>query len=149
MAVPKTIRQRVFNKYGGKCAYCGCELEKGWHIDHNEPVRRGWKYKRDENGNRIVVDYEFVKEYYEVHPERNHTENYMPSCPSCNINKHSDTIEEFRESIQGYLRSLNLRMVQYKMVKKYGLIEETNKPVVFYFEQFNQLNETNNHSTTT
>ncbi len=33
----KTDRQKIFDKYGGKCAYCGCELQKGWHVDHVEP----------------------------------------------------------------------------------------------------------------
>lgn len=28
-------------KFGGRCAYCGCELpEKGWHADHVEAVLR-------------------------------------------------------------------------------------------------------------
>jgi hypothetical protein len=135
----KQERNVVYEKYNGKCAYCGCELQKGWHVDHVEPIRRGWRYKLDKNGKRIKKDSkgyytEYEKEYYELHPERNTLDNYLPSCPSCNINKHGDTIEEFRENIQGYLNSLNLRMVQYKMVKKYGLIKETNEPVVFYFE---------------
>ena len=32
----KIERELIFNKYNGKCAYCGCELKKGWHIDHIE-----------------------------------------------------------------------------------------------------------------
>ncbi|MVM34585.1 hypothetical protein GO755_31440 [Spirosoma sp. HMF4905] len=24
------------DKFGDKCAYCGCELTKGWHIDEVE-----------------------------------------------------------------------------------------------------------------
>jgi 5-methylcytosine-specific restriction endonuclease McrA len=134
----KKLRQEVFDKCNGRCAYCGCELEKGWHVDHVEPVRRGERYVYDENGNRIRKDGEYVMEYYEIHPERNSADNYMPACASCNINKHSDTIEEFRKNIAKYLESLNLRMVQYKMVKKYGLVEETNKPVIFYFETLTQ-----------
>lgn len=28
-------------KFGGRCAYCGCELpEKGWHADHVQAVLR-------------------------------------------------------------------------------------------------------------
>lgn len=137
----KKERQQVFDKYDGRCAYCGCELQKGWHCDHVEPVRRGKRYKLDEKGNRIRKGNDYETEYYEIHPERNHIDNYMPSCPSCNINKHGETIEDFRKNIAHYLTSLNLRMVQYKMVKKYGLVEETNKPVLFYFETVNQKNE--------
>jgi hypothetical protein len=30
-------RELVYKKYDGHCAYCGCVLEKGWHVDHLEP----------------------------------------------------------------------------------------------------------------
>lgn len=134
----KSQRQKVFDKYGGKCAYCGCELQKGWHVDHAEPCRRIIRSERkviDDRGNWEWVD----KLVGYSNPDAHHIDNYMPSCPSCNINKHGDTIEQFRENIAQYLRSLNLRMVQYKMVKKYGLVEETGKPVIFYFEYSTQL----------
>lgn len=128
--IKKSERKIVFDKYDGKCAYCGCELQKGWHVDHVEPCRRitetvqvkgKWMFTEK------VIGY--------ANPKANHIDNYMPSCPSCNINKHGDTIEGFRESIKGYLRSLNLRIVQYKMVKKYGLVLETEDEVVFHFEK--------------
>lgn len=131
MAINKNDREIVFNKYGGYCAYCGCKLEKGWHVDHVEPCRREYEFVR----NPVTRDWTNKFVGYS-NPDANHIDNYMPSCPSCNINKHGDSIEGFRASIAGYLRSLNLRMVQYKMAKKYGLVEETNKPVIFYFEKY-------------
>jgi 5-methylcytosine-specific restriction endonuclease McrA len=42
----KQIREQIFNKYSGKCAYCGTGLEKGWHVDHIEPVVRDSKWSR-------------------------------------------------------------------------------------------------------
>jgi len=37
----KAQRAVLREKFGGRCAYCGCELpEKGWHADHLEPVMR-------------------------------------------------------------------------------------------------------------
>lgn len=42
----KNDRQIIFDKFGGKCAYCGCDLLKGWHVDHLKPVRREMKYDR-------------------------------------------------------------------------------------------------------
>jgi predicted restriction endonuclease len=36
----KNRRQLIFEKYDGRCAYCGCELQKGWHEDHIEPIIR-------------------------------------------------------------------------------------------------------------
>jgi len=35
-----TKRQKVYDKFNGRCAYCGCELKAGFHIDHIEPIRR-------------------------------------------------------------------------------------------------------------
>lgn len=44
MPVSKKDREIIFNKFGGRCAYCGCELTKGWHVDEVEPVRRNRKW---------------------------------------------------------------------------------------------------------
>lgn len=132
----KADRQKVFDKFNGRCAYCGCELQKGWHVDHVEACRRitarEWVPQRDgvsEMGRWITKTVGFSN------PDANHIDNYFPACPSCNINKHGDTIEQFRKNIEGYVRSLNLRMVQYKMAKKFSLVKETNEPVVFFFEK--------------
>lgn len=110
-------RQQVFNKYGGKCAYCGCELVKGWHVDHIEPLVRFDK-----------KDGEYTNKH------RNCIDNYNPSCASCNINKHSGSLEDFRQLITGFMKHLNEINTQYKIAKRYGLVSENIKPVVFYFE---------------
>lgn len=44
----KADREKIFYKYGGRCAYCGCELTKGWHVDHIEPnlkTKNTWQQK--------------------------------------------------------------------------------------------------------
>lgn len=131
----KQTRQIVFNKYKGRCAYCGEELQKGWHVDELLPIRRVWRYKSDENGKRMFdKNYELIKEHYLLHPERLNIDNQMPSCPSCNINKHSMSLEEFRKSIKHFIVSLNRDSTQYKIAKRYGLIKESDNSVVFYFE---------------
>lgn len=116
----KKNREIVFNKYDGHCAYCGCELQKGWHVDHLEPIRR-------------------VGDGSCMYPERLHIDNLMPSCPSCNINKHSGTLEGFRSLIVGFMKHLNEINTQYKVAKRYGLVQETNLEVVFYFEGLSKL----------
>lgn len=113
----KTERQIIFDKYGGKCAYCGDPLVKGWHKDHIEPLVRNWW-----NG---TCNY----------PERETLSNYNPSCASCNIQKGPLSLEEFRGRIQEFVSSLNLYTNQYKVAKRYGLIKETGAKVVFYFEK--------------
>lgn len=129
MAVSKKNRQIIFNKFGGKCAYCGCDLLKGWHIDEVEPCRRNFKYDPDKGKNLFDGTY--------MHPDRLVIENQYPACASCNRLKSSQDLEAFRAVISNFLNSLNTYTLQYKFAKKYGQIIETPKPVIFYFETFN------------
>jgi len=149
----KADREKVFNKYGGKCAYCGCQLVKGWHVDHLEPVIRltksiGNTYQhkvtgaiatpRDAQSDTFLEEFEWVERKVVPNgfekPERDCMENYMPACASCNINKHSADLESFRRLITGFMKHLNEVSTQYKIAKRYGLVVEETKPVVFYFE---------------
>ena len=120
-------RKIIFDKYEGKCAYCGTELKKGWHVDELLPVRRNYKYN---------VKGELVYDGTCMYPKNLNIDNQMPSCPSCNINKHSGSLEEFRDLIAGFINSLNRDSTQYKISKRYGLLTENFKPVIFYFETF-------------
>ena len=113
----KEHRDFVFNKYSGRCSYCGVELAKGWHVDHIEPIVRDFKSKGT------------CKK-----PENENLQNYNPSCASCNIQKNSFTLEEFRRNIKHFVYSLNNYSTQYKFAKKYGLIKESDIEVKFYFE---------------
>lgn len=40
MALTKKQRAELRMKFGGLCAYCGCELGEKWHADHVKPVIR-------------------------------------------------------------------------------------------------------------
>lgn len=110
-----TKREKVYSKFDGKCAYCGCELNGKFHIDHIEPIRR------NSNGSCL-------------NPKNESLENMNPSCPSCNIMKHSMTLEQYRKSIKNFVTNLNKYNNQYKFAKKYGLVTENNIEVKFYFE---------------
>lgn len=112
----KTNRQEVFEKYGGHCSYCGEKLKEfGWHVDHLKPI------VRNNDGTCLK-------------PENENIENYNPSCPSCNIQKNSFTLEQFRDNIKNFVNSLNKYSTQYKIAKKYGLVQENDIEVKFYFE---------------
>src|SRR5688572_22184189 len=126
----KKERQLIFDKYAGCCAYCGCELNKGWHVDEVEPVRRNKRWNAEKRR------YELDKENPMCHPERLHIDNQMPACASCNINKHSMSLEEFRTAIAYFMKHLNEINTQYKIAKRYGLVHETGNEVKFYFETF-------------
>lgn len=123
----KTDRELIFNKYGGRCAYCGCELQKGWHVDEIDPVRRNWEWV---DGKQVFTDC--------MHPERFNIDNQNPACAPCNRLKSSQSMDGFRQSIEQFIKSLNSYHNQYKFAKRYGLVEETGKPVIFYFETFNK-----------
>lgn len=125
----KADRQKIFGKYGGRCAYCGCELLKGWHVDEIEPVRRNHVW---DSVNRKWIAHPTNPM---LHPERMNMDNQNPACASCNINKHSESLEDFRKAIKKYVESLNLYSTQYKIARRYGLITETNIEVKFYFEK--------------
>jgi len=125
----KKERALIFNKYGGRCAYCGEELTKGWHVDEVKPILRNKVWCRKKR--------KYIYNGTCKHPERLHIDNQMPACASCNINKHTSSLEEFRAMIAKFMNSLNRYSVQYRVAKRYGLIEEVPKPVVFYFETLN------------
>lgn len=129
MAVSKKNREIIFNKYGGRCAYCACELEKGWHVDELLPVERQRKFV---NGKWITDKSKYPSGM--KYPEHLNINNQMPACPSCNINKRYLSIEEFRNLIAGFMKHLNEVSTQYKIAKRYGLVKETIEPIVFYFE---------------
>lgn len=128
----KKERQSIFEKYGGRCAYCGYKLEKGWHVDHIEPIVRNSKWDREKG--------RFIQTGTCQKPENDVLSNNNPSCASCNIVKNSLSIEQFREHITRFVHSLNQYSTQYKFAKRYGLIAETNIEVKFYFETFNTTN---------
>ena len=151
----KKDRQLIFEKYGGRCAYCGCELTKSFHVDEIEPVRRNYEFERGhwsepwmpgmseiemtEKGVKWIEPRDVFVGY--THSERMHIDNQMPTCASCNINKHSMSLEEFRSMIAGFMKHLNEVNTQYKIAKRYGLVQEISKPVVFYFETISKTEE--------
>lgn len=110
MAINKKIRQQVYDKCGGHCAYCGREIAyKDMQIDHIYPVYRGGK---------------------------DDMENLNPSCRMCNHRKGTLTIEIFRSEIVAQAGRA-MSTYQARMSLAYGLIERVSKPVVFFFEKDN------------
>jgi 5-methylcytosine-specific restriction endonuclease McrA len=123
----KQIREEVYNKYKGHCAYCGREIEyKKMQVDHIFPKSKqhwcGHENMQKLNPNIIIptkVD-EII--------------NYNPSCRRCNYHKNNLTIEEFRHMISNKLKVLNTDW-HYIIAKDFGQIVESAMPVVFYFEK--------------
>lgn len=130
----KAQREHVRLMFDGRCAYCGELLPERWHADHMEPVVRAPLTKRGADGRYKLVsgDPHF--------PERDTMENYMPSCPPCNISKNSMALEVWRGWLAGHVNSLNSYHPIYRLAKKYGLVQETGASVQFYFERIDRAN---------
>lgn len=133
-------RQKIFDKYNGRCAYCGCELQKGWHVDEIEPVLRYIKYRRDGKG-RIMTNQNGndIKDVFITHPERFNIDNQNPACARCNGWKSTFDLETFRKEIGEQVKRARAYSCNFRMAESFGLIQETGIKVKFYFEIINQL----------
>ena len=129
MKLTKAQREQVRQMFDGRCAYCGEPLPERWHADHMEPVIRDLVIKETARGTYRLASGKPNR------PDLDVIENFMPSCPPCNISKHSMTIEVWRGWLAGHINSLNAYHPIYRLAKKYGLVQETAAPVVFYFER--------------
>ncbi len=119
-------RDRIKAKFLGKCAYCGDPLGDRWHVDHKDAIVREMKWSREEGK---------LKPTGKCGQPQNKTEdNEYPACIPCNMNKSSLPLEYWRKQIASRLAALNERSTDYKTAKRFGLVEESPKAVVFWFE---------------
>ena len=120
----KELRLKVYNKFGGKCAYCGNLIEhKKFQIDHLHPQRLSHFY-----------DSEKMKELYNLKGTNDDFENLMPSCRRCNHYKRAELLEDFRKK----LLTLHKRIMKQYIVKvglDYGIVKMAEWNGKFYFEQ--------------
>lgn len=125
----KAQREAVRLMFGGRCAYCGCELGPKWHVDHVEPVLRELK---------LVHGKGFVATGKLHRPENDRHDNLFPACIPCNIDKHTFTIDQWRTKLETTCDVLGRNNATYKHGVRFGVIVEARKPITFYFEQEQQ-----------
>lgn len=117
MSFSKKVREKVYSKYDGRCAYCGGEIAfRDMQVDHFIPKR---------NQDAISSD---------------DIDNLMPSCRMCNHYKRAHSLETFRRYIEEIPRKLWNDYI-YKVGVAYGNILENEQPVVFYFESRRKTGE--------
>lgn len=115
--ISKKLREQVYQKYNGHCAYCGCELEiKDMQVDHVLSVARA-KWIKDEL-------------------DLNNIDNLMPSCRSCNYYKDTCSIETFRKNLSTLMERVRKQYI-FRLAEKYGMVQEMNWDGKFYFEKVN------------
>lgn len=120
------MRNKVYQKYGGRCAYCGDEITlKQMQIDHIIPKRH-----YSEAHGCLIVEAKKFTEY-----GLNDIRNLNPACRPCNNRKSACTLEEFREEILEQVRRLRRDSNQFRLAERFGLVESKIKPVVFWFER--------------
>lgn len=104
----KAEREQVYKKFGGRCAYCGCNLEyKGMQVDHVESLRNGGA---DE------------------------LENMFPACKSCNWYKSTMTVDQFRTYLEQIPARLMRDSIPYQVGMRFGIIKQGEPRIKFYFE---------------
>lgn len=124
MNLSKKRRAEIREMFGGKCAYCGVELGKGWHVDHVEPVFR------------------FGDDKKMLHPENDRQDNLYPACLSCNIDKGRLPLEDWRHYLSERLIDL-LRKYQpkFRHAERFERITVNPEPLVFWFEKWRAEHE--------
>lgn len=133
MKLSKKQREELRMKFGGRCAYCGCELpEKGWHADHVEAALRKWNFgERKQNGTRAIV---YTGEHWK--PENDVVENLFPACAPCNLFKATFSVEMFREQIAEQAERARQYSVNFRTAERFGQVQITPSPIVFWFEKY-------------
>ncbi|MFA5375825.1 MAG: HNH endonuclease signature motif containing protein [Dehalococcoidia bacterium] len=132
MKLSKAQRLQVWNKSGGKCWYCGCDLPAtGWHADHFLPVERKLKSERKNGYDRLVPTGEVN------YPERENIDNLVPSCSACNILKGGNTAEDFRYLLERIKTSIFHHSIA-RAAKRFGFLEIKEQPIVFWYEKQEQ-----------
>jgi hypothetical protein len=106
----------VYNKTGGYCAYCGCELRyEDMQVDHVVPIN-GWM----EQGSDTL-------------------DNMLPACRSCNHYKSRMPLEGFRKMVENMPTALMRDSVTYRNAVRFGLVEPKPHSVKFYFEYLREM----------
>lgn len=108
----KEQRAAVYNKYDGRCAYCGKEIEyKDMQVDHVLPKSRGGTDDMD---------------------------NLLPTCRRCNHYKRCSNLEEYRRSIA----TLHERIIKpyiNRVALDYGIMMIQEWDGKFYFEKAEEV----------
>ena len=106
----KALRQAVFDKYDGHCAYCGLELgpHRPMQVDHIQPLFRG----------RIPYTQDQLKQL-------NSIENLNPACGRCNRYKATMSLKAFREEVSKQATRARVKSCNFRIAEYFGLIQET------------------------
>lgn len=105
----KELREQVYKKFDGRCAYCGISMTyEQMQVDHIHPTYR--------KGNDCI-------------------DNLFPACRSCNATKATYTVEEFRKRLIDDVARLERDSSKFRILVRFGIVDQIKDKVVFYYEQ--------------
>ena len=126
-------REKIYNKYNGRCAYSGSRLKNDWQVDHLEPAIRNWW------DNTIM------------NKEAQNEDNKVPSQKEINHYKSSMLLEDFRERMKTLhlrlarlpknprvQRSIKRKKYMLKIAAYFNITENRPFDGEFYFEKVNK-----------
>ncbi len=113
--IPKAVRQQVYDKYDGHCAYCGRKIEmREMQVDHIVPIAYSC-YGPREQADKVRKMVENVN--------INSNDFLMPACRACNFYKGINDIERFRNRIKSELDHTGRQSFQTRLAMQYGIIK--------------------------
>lgn len=122
-------RQKILDKFGGRCAYCGVLPTGKLQVDHIIPKEN---FKRYVEKKRVPP---FLK-HLTVN-DVNHIDNLFPACQPCNFYKSCMELETFRiELLKIWLRLYKTSFI-YRTACRFNLIRTVNiETVDFHYEYY-------------
>lgn len=142
----KKLRQQVYDKYRGKCAYTGIKLEPDWQVDHvkskhmfEQVIIQKEHYKhildntilsieeyneKNYREDRLWKYYRFVPRKTKPHPSVNYISNLLPAQKIINHYKRSLDLEGFREYMLTFYERLN-------KLPKTTQVEKTKQRIIY------------------
>lgn len=122
-AISKKLREEIYRKYGGHCAYCGKKIElREMQVDHIKAV---WKAE---------IENEYMPLSDDQLDELNKFDNLMPACRMCNYYKSTYSMEQFRENLEDILAQVS-RPFDFRIAERYSLVQRTPHKIKFFFEE--------------
>lgn len=111
-------RRAVYDKMGGRCAYCGEHLNyEDMQVDHVVPLE-GWSQKGTDT-----------------------LDNMLPACRSCNHYKRNNSLEGWRRILEAMPATLERDCYTYRQAVRFGMVKPTPKKITFYFERLGEKHE--------
>jgi|APGre2960657505_1045072.scaffolds.fasta_scaffold09120_5 5-methylcytosine-specific restriction endonuclease McrA len=125
----KINREIVYQKFCGKCAYCGHKLKfEEMHVDHIIPKSTFAFHMETRHKVPIFLSHLTILDV-------NHVDNLFPSCQVCNLKKLNYSLEDFRQEVGELINILETKSQTYKLAKRYNFVKTKKvKPIKFYFE---------------